>query len=175
MNKQLLLGIAVGILALLTAEYQFVDTPVDQTPIYIPSRALTELVSYANALFNTLGKWAAWISGYLAALEWDKLWTTLSRILLPLWHLVWSPLEFITGYIEQSWVWRHPLLVPVGSGLLGALLVYLASKHPKTKQMMEILWKVVCGYCKVLGGIFNTLLALGAICFFVWFCKAIAK
>lgn len=127
-SLEILLAAGIAFIGIFIAEYQYADVKnYKDIPRYIPSRFLREVATILGKCFEAAGRAFAWISSYLAAIDLDKIWRVFQRIFFAVWLVVLSPFEFLWGFVKESRVWKHPWLVPVGSGILVVVAGFAAT------------------------------------------------
>lgn len=96
---------------------------------FVPSAMLLSVATAMEDAFYELGRWAAYLSSFLeTGWYWlKKLVPPASRLLLPVWRMTWSFLNFISGYLYEAFqsTYAHPWCIPIGSILFLSLLAWL--------------------------------------------------
>lgn len=91
------------------------------------------LIKYAAdnsiLIWQKIGIFFANISSFYTFIKFGELYETLLDLLIPIIHLLISPLNFINGYLAVAIKYKYPALIGLGSLTLLGILNYLYWKY----------------------------------------------
>lgn len=96
---------------------------------YKPSVALNSLSTVVGNLFTHIGRAFARLSSYLEFIRLYDLGITIADLLFPVIEMCFAPLYFLRGYLSETVLYEHPILILIGSCILLLGVPFYMSKY----------------------------------------------
>jgi len=107
--------------SLVLVQYATMFFEVTYDPAYFLNIISTECMRF----FKYLGEWAAYLSSYLTFIKLGDILKAFSDVMNPMLKLIFSPFQFIYGYVSFASLYEHPILVTIGSILIVFIILYI--------------------------------------------------
>ncbi len=109
---------------------------------FTPAHLLNEVACHAERCWSALGRLLATLSSFILWLELNLVWRSLRALLEPLARLLVSGGYLLQGYLDATFTYAQPLLIPLGSALLVAALVLVAVRFERPRRALSRLYNL---------------------------------